>query len=33
MAAVQRNLAMLPAADRAAIAAYLKAVPPQPAAD
>lgn len=32
MAAVQRNLAMLPAADRAAIAAYLGAVPPQAAA-
>ena len=33
MAAVQRNLAMLAAADRAAIAAYLEVVPPQPAAD
>ncbi|WP_274629709.1 cytochrome c [Arvimicrobium flavum] len=30
MAAVQRNMAKLPAEDRAAIAAYLKAVPPHP---
>lgn len=30
MAAVQRNIARLPAEDRAAIAAYLKAVPPKP---
>jgi mono/diheme cytochrome c family protein len=30
MVAVQKNLAELPAADRAAIAAYLKSVPPHP---
>lgn len=30
MAEVQRNLAALPAEDRAAIAAYLKAIPPRP---
>jgi mono/diheme cytochrome c family protein len=30
MAEVQRNLSMLPAEDRAAIAAYLKAIPPHP---
>ena len=30
MVAVQRNMAQLPAADREAIAAYLKAVPPHP---
>jgi mono/diheme cytochrome c family protein len=30
MAAVQRDIAQLPAEDRAAIAAYLKAVPPRP---
>lgn len=30
MVAVQKNMAMLPAADREAIAAYLKAVPPHP---
>ena len=30
MAEVQRNLSMLPAEDRAAIAAYLKAIPPRP---
>lgn len=30
MAAVQRNMARLPAEDRAAIAAYIKAVPPRP---
>ena len=30
MVDVQENLAMLPADDRAAIAAYLKAVPPLP---
>ncbi len=32
MVAVQRNIAMLPGSDRTAIAHYLKAVPPQPAA-
>ncbi|WP_018698183.1 cytochrome c [Amorphus coralli] len=33
MAAVQRNWANVPPADREAVAAYLKTVPPQPAAD
>ena len=32
MVEVQRSLAMLEPADRSAIAAYLKAVPPQPSA-
>jgi hypothetical protein len=30
MASVVRNMAELPAADREAIAAYLKAIPPHP---
>lgn len=30
MVEVQENLAMLPDTDRAALAAYLKAVPPRP---
>lgn len=33
MASVVRNMAELPAADREAIAAYLKAIPPHPSAD